>query len=616
MPRIRIPLPSPAAGAHAIHIPRSRTAPAAPPHPVRILRPPKLPDAGSRPIRLARAGTGPGAGRSPAHLPRSSRRRSARRWRRHGRKAQVAAVATLFGLLLIVTFIANFLTTQLPNQMQTNDLNHELAVETELGELQALVNAAASSGPSGTSVSQPIQLGSAGVPPFAAPDSGTIGPSSQRGGFQVNFTLAGPEVYSPPTGYVTGCGGVANASFTSCNPGSTGCTATPPADPTSVTCTGATTVNYNFAGGSHSISATGGFSGNLNFSTNYSLISITTTGGATNHITVVGSHDTIFLNDSGGVTSVVTVVGNWDNITFPNTGGATVSVYLVGNHDTITQHSTGGASFTVNVWGSYDSENSATTGGANVVVNFTGFNASGASSPTCPYGNLSSTDTVSETSTGGGSYTANYNTTGYSGTGSAGGFTVHYHKVNGLTCPFFAQYTLPFPIGGTQPGASLAIDLRNSYAPAARVVYDQGAVVYAQTGGVPIMIDAPSFSYAGTSLALTVPVFEGTFPSVTGAGTVDAVLHLLTNTVYEFPGNGLSLKAGSHVTVSIETPYGAAWMNYFRSVSALAGIAQCVGPAGACAGVYQAAGPLADISLALPATSLTLDVALFAVSVE
>ena len=59
-------------------------------------------------------------------MPRASR---VRNWRRRGRRGQVAAVATLLGLLLVVTFIANFLTTVVPNQMQVNDLNHEVTVE-------------------------------------------------------------------------------------------------------------------------------------------------------------------------------------------------------------------------------------------------------------------------------------------------------------------------------------------------------------------------------------------------------------------------------------------------------------------------------------------------------
>jgi hypothetical protein len=62
-----------------------------------------------------------------------------RRWR--SRKAQVSAVATIFGLLLVVSFIANYLSTVLPGQMEVNELSHIATVENELSRLQAIAYA-------------------------------------------------------------------------------------------------------------------------------------------------------------------------------------------------------------------------------------------------------------------------------------------------------------------------------------------------------------------------------------------------------------------------------------------------------------------------------------------
>ena len=49
-------------------------------------------------------------------------------------------MATILGLLLVVTVIANYLATTLPAQMSVNDLNHEIAVENQLGHFQAVLS--------------------------------------------------------------------------------------------------------------------------------------------------------------------------------------------------------------------------------------------------------------------------------------------------------------------------------------------------------------------------------------------------------------------------------------------------------------------------------------------
>jgi hypothetical protein len=123
-----------------------------------------------------------------AHAVRQSRRT----WRRRSRRAQVSAVATILGLLLVVTFLANYISTTLPNTMGQNDLQRGILVQNQVATLGALAQKVALSQRVGAQVTAPISLGSAGDPPFAGPDSGALGPLANGTGLIVNFTLTGP----------------------------------------------------------------------------------------------------------------------------------------------------------------------------------------------------------------------------------------------------------------------------------------------------------------------------------------------------------------------------------------------------------------------------------------
>ncbi len=126
---------------------------------------------------------------------RAQRPSKARRWRRHGRRAQVAPVATLLGLLLVVTYLATYLATTLPNQMSVNDLDHETQVVNQIGQLATVASDMASVGIIGAEGTFPVTLGSAGTPPFAGPDSASIGPiTGWTGvyGMYVNYSLNTP----------------------------------------------------------------------------------------------------------------------------------------------------------------------------------------------------------------------------------------------------------------------------------------------------------------------------------------------------------------------------------------------------------------------------------------
>ncbi|HEV2449785.1 MAG TPA: hypothetical protein VGU43_05175, partial [Thermoplasmata archaeon] len=59
-------------------------------------------------------------------------RKTIHRRRIRSRRAQVSAVGTVLGLLLVTTYIAGYLATTLPSQMQELEFEHELQVENQL----------------------------------------------------------------------------------------------------------------------------------------------------------------------------------------------------------------------------------------------------------------------------------------------------------------------------------------------------------------------------------------------------------------------------------------------------------------------------------------------------
>ena len=170
--RVRVARPKAAASFRPVRIPRS----------ISVIRVPVSPHAAKGITPITRLSRPPDGARPPGPPPHRSRhaRRSARRWRRHGHRAQVSAIATILGLLLVVTFIANYLATTLPNQMEVNDLNHEVQVENQLGHLSRSLESISAGAMVGASFAQPIAMGSAGAPPFANPDGGSIS-SLQKG---------------------------------------------------------------------------------------------------------------------------------------------------------------------------------------------------------------------------------------------------------------------------------------------------------------------------------------------------------------------------------------------------------------------------------------------------
>lgn len=514
-------------------------------------------------------------------------------------------MATILGLLLVVTVIANYLATTLPAQMSVNDLNHEIAVENQLGHFQAVLNGLARGGAAGAPSVQAITLGSEGAPPFAAPDGATVSSIPFEQPANVSFGVVSTR-YGPPTGWIAGTGTPA------------GCSGTYP----NFSCTGGATVTYNFTnqGGviSFHLSGKDGADLTLNYSANNSLIIVDVTGNGGKgfeNIQIVGNNNTAWINAAGGATQNLTVIGNYNDVNLNATSGSTVTVRMVGDHDTVTLSTTNGFSNNVYVsgWGSNDTFNPG-TGGAYSVW-WTGFNAENPNEPFCPYGNLSSTDSVGPLTRSHESGTVSYNNTVYNNTATQGGWNVIYNTPTPYACIYFAQY----PGGGASVyAASLLVRMANTYAPAADVAFDQGAVIYAQPGGYPIMIDPPAISYAYGTATVVIPAFLNLVGSESGIGMAAVSLHLVAASRYSFPGFGWVLDPHHHpLVMKFQTPYAYAWLHYFKGVPSIAPYVSCAPlTSAACVGPFEPNGPLGTVTFRLPATSLSLVLAVYSVSLH
>ncbi len=540
-----------------------------------------------------------------------------RRWRLRGRRAQVSAVATILGLLLVVTFVANYLTTTLPNQMQVNDLNHELAVENQVGRVGAILESASAASALGAQLSQPISLGSSGDPPFANPDSGQIGSGNASGSLGVTYSVLGPLGYAPPVS-----GGPAGGHL---------CAVTCSGTATSVSIVGSSSNYWNMTGNSlvFTASVTGSGFTSLNLTANSSTLTVSGTGSGGNHWEVLGSHDTISMSNVGSGVTNISVIGNYDQLALTTTGSSPITVWIYGSDDSVTFPSTTGSQFVkVIFFGTYDTFSAPTaTGSQSFAVRFNGFSATSPTSSLCPYANLSSTDAVTGfnmTGSGGLSETLN-NVVGYSATGTGSGscvgngtcWSIAHQSVTSFACPFFSQSTVPIAFGG-EPAGIFSVQLTNAYIPSAAVGYDLGAVTFAQEGGYPIMVSPPDLAYTGRTLSLWIPQFQGSVGSTSGIGTVDLNFRLLSVDTFGVPGGGYSLPSSGDITLTVVSPYAQAWYTYFQTSASFHGLVVTCTPASVCSQPFQIPEPLGTVTLTIPIsglTSLSVTTARFSVAI-
>ena len=513
----------------------------------------------------------------------------------------MSAVATILGLLIVVTFIASYLTTTLPNTMGQNDLQHDVQVQNQLAELSGLLQATAQSLSVGAQVSAPVTLGSASAPPFAGQDSAAISAGNLSGGMKVNFTLVGPYTYNTPTGGPSGGSISGSGCISSSN---------------SITCTTtAGSIVYNFTGtlggqSSYTITLEEGGTALINISASHSSITFAGSLNPLVVLNVLGSNDTVSLTATSNPESVL-IFGSGDTLTL--TGAATNSVtrvVVVGNHDTVTTLTlTGGNTVIASVYGSNDAVNPGTlSGSSKFSVYFNGFNPS-SPSIRCPVDNLSSSDTVSQPVGGSGPFTVTYNNTVYSGSGTNGDWTVSYQTPTLFLCPFVTQLILGLPGSGSAKSAAFVVQLRNTYSPSATVAFDQGAVVYVQPQSIPIFVVPPRVSYVRGVLSIFMPRFANAVGAESGVGTADISGRLLSATQLQLPGAGFILQNLSRVTITVITPFAAAWYTYFLDYPGFSSSwVSCTGSNSVCTGLWNPGGPLGTVTVHIPATGLTLQV--------
>jgi hypothetical protein len=569
-----------------------------------------------------RASTSPRAvvvrvARSPSTLAfvrRTPSRR--RRWRRRGRRAQVAAVATILGLLLVVTFIANYLSTTLPQQMSVNDLDHNLQVENQLGRFQALLHAVSEQADLGAQVSQPVTLGSQGLPPFADADSGAIA-SLNGSSYSLSYQLAGPSYFRPPST------GIAGGSLS-------GCVLVNTALVVSLTCAAPANPIYNFTGTpttGFSVSSALGTNYALNFSTNGTSttaepITLTTTAGATTMtVYLYGSNDTINLDLHTATTVNLIEFGTNDTVSISATvTGSTVNLLSVGYKDAISITDGLGLKLNAYVAGWADTTTMTTTSGDSsaataVTVYYTGFTNT---TLLCPNDNLAATDSVSGSNSVG-TYVAYYNVTTTFTPTAVTHWTQHAEVTTPVEsgCPLFYTVTVTSP---TAPRfAGLNIHLLNTYAPVADIGLDAGAVVFAQPGGVPQIIDPPGLTVTDsatlgvTQVNLWFPVFIGKGAGEAGvqSAILSARLVALTSFVLT-PSSSYTVANNTNIVLTVTTPFASGWWSYFNATYPSSWIA-CAGHG--CYGLYNGLGDFGTVSLTIPTgTNLnyfTVDVATF-----
>lgn len=195
------------------------------------------------------------------------------------------------------------------------------------------------------------------------------------------------------------------------------------------------------------------------------------------------------------------------------------------------------------------------------------------------------------------------------GPGAAGaGINITYHVTDGS-----GSLTI---VDAAGVGASLLVNLRNTYIPNAVVAFDQASVIYAQRGGIPVVITRPLLNYSSSgTLKVFVPQFEGALGSEAGTGTAELSVRLdaVQNTV--LPLDGATLTTGSSTVLTITSRFAAGWYSYLQSDPHLEPYTTCkMANGSACTGPFSFTGPLGKVTVTVPATGLELQIATFTVS--
>jgi hypothetical protein len=463
--------------------------------------------------------------------------RTIRQRRARALKAQVSAVATSLALLLVVTYLSNYLVFQLPGQMGDVEFEHLVEVENQFSRLQATIVAEPSRATLPLTLDSPVTLGSLSVPPFGPPSLGTIGPEpsgvSVAGAYQLNTVT--------PTAPDWGA-------FTPCLAGGSG------------HCAGNGNVNY------------------ANLSGNGTALSVFITGGSNSLVyNINGNNDSLSVTWNGkdaGITAIV-INGSDDSVTYSKGGSdtsvPTMSFYFFGERD----------KFSMSLAGSH-----STKGGMNVGVSFIG-----ALGLLCPYGNNSASDTIGALGAGGSNLNMNvtwWNAVGYTTaphltpyTGSTiGTETISWQNDTGfVACPYFTvnTNTHAFSVSG-----GIQAHLANRYLPEDYVGYEGGAVLLTSPGEQSVMVNGPDFTYnvtaSGLNAQLTFFELSGSLLSESGISTASVDTRVLSETTTTFGAGINGVYLGTPYFVNMTTLYPSAWINYFDGQIDVPSGATCIIP--------------------------------------
>ncbi|HEV2166215.1 MAG TPA: curlin repeat-containing protein [Thermoplasmata archaeon] len=456
-----------------------------------------------------------------------ARSTSCRRHWRASRRGVVAAVATLFGLLLVVVLISNFIITPLPSQEAANESQHILLVENQMAAFQSAINMESKPGGVPLGLTVPIRLGAGSVPPFGASSASELELLQASATTQDAFSVT--QVVPLNISW--------SANFPSCN-----------------NCKSLYyNISYNGSSG-QTISARGqaGFAIVLNLlGSQNSGLTLDLRGNANYaYIIIAGSNNTVTLTSRGN--------GNCNNET----------AILYGQYNTLDLSQLTGCG-TVNV------------------VFITSSIPSNPSSPNaqCPANNplLMLTNRLLYPPASDNA-TLFLNQTEWFETGV--GVPFHLEKASdGYWFRNETEVVIGPGSAGSSPGcaftkftsttysipssASLLVHMENQYSPPADVAFEQGAVIEAAVGGAPEMVDPPilttaPFTPLGFSANLTMLSFVGNSSAVSGTGVVG-----LTSTVISV--NRISMSSGPSPFLfggfryAITTAYPQAWNAYFAS---------------------------------------------------
>lgn len=485
-------------------------------------------------------------------MRRPIRFRTIRQRRRRARAAQVSAIAVVLGLMLVVTFIANFVLLQLPGQMANLENQHVLLVENQLSQLQATILSEERHAKTFLPVNLAVTLGSQAAPPFGPPVIGTIQADPTPVKTLTRYTVA--EVFPKNISFLNGdpCGG-------SCHPN--------------------TFVVYNqsLTGGDSSLTLNnGGILWNL-------------TGNNTN-VTITWKGNTYQPNAS----VIVVVNGSNDHVTYLKDGQGSqppVQFFFYGQYDTFAASANG-------------------QNALNLSVTFVGT----LDGRICPNANLSNTDSITALA-GNPNWVVNvtwwnfegYVTRPHTVTDSSGDVVTFQNRSGFVACAFTAIYPSTYTM---LAGGGLVVHSTNRYTPQSDVALDEGAVILAQSGGTPIMVNPPPFSVVrngpGLTGELTLMNFVGTpkTDSGTTAAWVTAQVLSVTSLTISNGFTGSQFLTGLNFTVT--TPYPLAWKAFFASMPiAFPSQSFCLAPLPAsCAGLQP--GQLATLQAPFAVSTLKL----------